>query len=507
MRPSQIFGVFTCACIVAAPLPATAAPPLQPGKPVPADTSPAGEDREARRLYDARMYPAAAEAFESLHATSRVPKHLFNAAMSRELAGHEGHAYLLLRRYLDLPDLQPNERARAQDRVLALQRRTVAVRIAVAPAEAQGKGLEISIRRAPSGSPIDVGRAPIELAGEVLSLLAVPGRSGEFELLLEKGPWELTAKALGFLDVRQDISVTTGQAQVTLALAPEPPPATPVTASFAPPEAVARGVDLTLTREGEAPRAEQVRQPALTWALPEGAYRLSARARGFLPLDASFTVARDPVALEVRLAPEPVVVPPPPPRRDPWALGLAIGGGIAAAGGVGLLVLGRVQYGRTLDRYAALVGDDPEMWFTASQNLIRSWMTYGAGAGLVGAGVGLGLGALGLHVEPRLRRPRILWGVAGGLGAVFALGGGLLVGRAGYRLQTTLEAHSDRFFALDGSAANAHIGAQHRVAASAALLGFGAGLALSSMLALVRKPRTRTTLIPTGTGVVWSGHF
>ena len=128
MRISQISGVVTSACMVAASLPAAAAPAASPT----VAAAPEG-DGEAKHLYNERKYPEAAQAFEKLWTATGTSKYLFNAAMARELAGHESHAYLLLRRYLATPGLQTDEAERARGRLEALRRRAVAVRLVIVP--------------------------------------------------------------------------------------------------------------------------------------------------------------------------------------------------------------------------------------------------------------------------------------------------------------------------------------------------------------------------------------
>src|SRR5690606_24041897 len=190
MRSTQIFSAVLGVSILAAPLPvqATRAPAPPPDE----------QDSEAKQLFGARKYPEAAVAFEQLFATSHAPKHLFNAAMARELAGHEGHAYLLLRRYLALPDLQPAETERAKDRLAALQRRTAVVRIIAASSEAtplQGRDLQFTIERTVTGSIHDPGRLPLVLDDELLPLLAAGPDT--VEIYLEQGPWVIGANAEG----------------------------------------------------------------------------------------------------------------------------------------------------------------------------------------------------------------------------------------------------------------------------------------------------------------------
>lgn len=505
MRISQISGVVTSACMVAASLPAAAAPAASPT--VAAAPAPEG-DGEAKHLYNERKYPEAAQAFEKLWTATGTSKYLFNAAMARELAGHESHAYLLLRRYLATPGLQTDEAERARGRLEALRRRAVAVRLVIVPEGKAPAGLVITLERTPSGSIHDAGRVPVEVSGELLAALAVPELPGAFDLFLEPGPWVLAGTAEGRAPGKQEVKIAPGQAQLALALPELPPPDFDVTANFAPPEAVAAGVDVTLTRDGEAPRNERVNAPALAWKLPTGAYRLSARAAGFLPVDAPFVVDRQPVALDVRFVPAQTDPPPVTPPRKGWVIGQAIGGGVLAVGGIALLAVGGGHWRTTLTRYGQFAGKNAADWDVASGNLFTSWKTYAAGAGLLGAGFGLGVGAVLTHFEAKFKKPKVVWGVGAGVGAALAIVGGIVEGRAGSGLSATQHDHAAQFAALADGAQNDFAGATHRGGAGAALLGLGAGVALSSILGLVRKPRAaRTSVLPSGTGVVWTGRF
>ncbi len=509
MRLSQISGVITSVCMVIAGRPAAAAP--TPGVATAGvATAPAvagEEDGEAKQLYNARKYPEAAVAFERLWTATKTSKYLFNAAMARELAGHESHAYLLLRRYLAATDLQPEEAERARGRVEALQRRAAAVRIVIVPEGAAPAGLVITLERVPSGSIHDAGRVPVEVSGELLAALAVPEIPGSFDMYLEAGPWTIAAAAEGRSAAKQEVKVSGGQAQIALAMPPLAPPPAMVTANFAPPEAVAAGVDVTLTRDGDAPRSERVTAPAAAWELTPGAYKLAARAAGFQPVDAAFNVEREPLALDVRFVPAVQDPPPLPPSRRGWVIGQAVGGGVLLVGGIALLAVGSGNWRTTLTRYGEFAGTNRDDWFVASGNLFTSWKTYAAGAGLLGAGIGLGFGAAVTHIESRLKRPRVLWGASAGVGAALAIAGGILEGRGGAGLQATQQDHAARFDALTDGAQNDYAGANHRGGAGAAMIGLGAGLVLAGILGLNRKPQSRTAVLPSGAGIVWTGRF
>jgi hypothetical protein len=512
MRFSQISGVIVSACIVTVTIPQAAAAPV-PGPaaaaPTVAPAAPGDEDAEAKQLFNARKYPEAAQAFEQLFARTQSPKHLFNAAMARELAGHEGHAYMLLRRYLTLQGLAPNEEARAKDRVDALQRRTVPVRLVIVPESLPADKLQVTIERTASGHVSDAGRAPLVMGPDLLAQFAVQGLPGQYDLFLEQGPWVFSAAAEGYEPGKQDAAFQAGQAQVAVALTPLAPPTAQVTANFAPQTAVDAGIDITLTHEGEPPHTEQVRSPAIAWELAPGAYRLAASARGFKKVEQQFTVDRDPVALDLRFEPEPVPEPKPKPSKsDPWLVGQAVGGGVLLVGGIAVLAVGSGNWRTTLDSYDAYAGKNVQNWDIAADNLFKSWKTYGAGAGLLGAGFGVGMGAVLTHYERKLSKPKTVWAIETGIGAGLAILGGILIGRAGSNLSATQDGHARNFDNLESGVRGDFAGMQHGVGGGSALLGFGTGLALSGVLGLIRTGRPKkTTVAPTGAGLVISGRF
>lgn len=509
MRFSQISGVVVSACIVTATLPQAAAARAPAAASTVAPAAPGDEDAEAKQLFNARKYPEAAQAFEQLFARTQTPKHLFNAAMARELAGHEGHAYVLLRRYLLLRGLAPNEEARARDRVDALQRRTVPVRLVIVPESLPADKLQVTIERTASGHAGDAGRAPLVMGPDLLAQFAVQGLPGQYDLFLEQGPWVFSAAAEGYEPGKQDAAFQTGQAQVAVVLTPLAPPTASVTANFAPQTAVDAGIDLTLTRDGDPPHTEQVRTPAIAWQLAPGPYKLAASAKGFKKVEQQFAVDKDPVALDLRFEPEPVPdIKPPPSKGDPWLIGQAVGGGVLLVGGIAVLAVGSGNWRTTLGRYDAYAGKSAMNWDIAADNLFKSWKIYGAGAGLLGAGIGVGAGAVLTYYERKLSKPKALWAIHTGVGAGLAIIGGLLIGRAGSNLATTQEGHARNFDDLEPGIRGDFARMQHAVGGGSALLGLGTGLALTGVLGLIRTGRPKkTTIAPTGTGLVISGRF
>jgi hypothetical protein len=420
MRPSRRLCALLGVSVLVGSLPAHAR--------TAATSPPAADDSDAKQLLRARKYPEAAAAFEQLFAATSAPEHLFDAAVARELAGHEGHAAALWRRYLAQPGLQPAEVERAEDRLAALERRTAAVQIVTLPHDLLARGLELTIEPGPAGR--DGQPPPLVLAGDLLPSFAAPDLPGVFTVPLERGTWVLSARADGHEPARHEFTVAGGRVQVELTLPAAAPVVAPVNLRVTPIEAITSGAELVLTREGDTPAHERLGSTAKIWQLAAGDYELDIRAPGYTPIHHRFTVAGEPLILEFTLVPEP---PEPAPaaslRPDAWTIGLAAGGGLTTVLGVILLGVGGARWSATLDRYRQYAGADRRNWNAASVNLFMAWKTYGAGAGLLGGGIGLGLGAVGMHFAPRLTRPRAMWAVGAAVGGVLAITGGLLIGR------------------------------------------------------------------------------
>lgn len=186
-------------------------------------------DALAKQLFREQRYLEAATAFEELWTAKQIPKGLFNAAMAREMMGHELHAFVLLREYLDIPELSASERAKAEDRLRVLQERAPKLRVVVSPADIPATRLDLHVRR----GAIDPGRAEVHLDGSALAVLAAPGEPGAYELPAEPGPWSLELTARGYTAGRASVTVVREQVnQTSLTLEPltdvvEPEPSNP----------------------------------------------------------------------------------------------------------------------------------------------------------------------------------------------------------------------------------------------------------------------------------------
>ena len=166
------------------------------------------EEATAKQLFAEARYPEAAVRYESLWSTTPTPKYLFNAAMARELAGHEAHAYLHLLEYLALNSLAPAEIEKARARMEALKQRTAALRLIVTPTpDSMRATLELKV----TGAPTDVGRVPLTLDPETLRRASVADATGTYDLYLEPGTWKLAVAAPGYVPESPEISVAEGE--------------------------------------------------------------------------------------------------------------------------------------------------------------------------------------------------------------------------------------------------------------------------------------------------------
>lgn len=459
--------------------------------PAPAASAPAVTEEEvrAKQAFTEGRYTEAATQYEALWSTSPTPKFLFNAAMARELAEHEAHAYLHLRRYLALSSLQPAEREKGLARLDALMKRTVRLRIQSTP-EAR---LTLTLELKPGGTATDVGRVPLNLDPEVLKLIAVPGTLGAYEMYVETGAWTVAAEAQGYVATRRELSVRSNEPLTAdLRLKAEAIPPTSVVATFSPPSAVAAGI--TVTVEGPSQRAQHVVPSSgeLTLRLPSGSYIVRADAPGFAAEAAKLTLTGETQALRISLNP---VSGPSDDRRRTFARGLQISGGTTMTLGLGLAVAGGLAFQPTLTDLVPYQ-DSNGAWRHKSGVPREQWRAlyfYDAGALLAG----LGATALGYGVAasrtPVGDRWKTRLGIGGALASI-----GLIVAVSTYEASGGLE---DIINALPRDLTSPKLGGL----LSANILGFaliGSGAALLALapteLKLVPAPRThvRAKIVP-----------
>lgn len=461
-----------------------------------------GPDALAKKMFREQRYPEAALEFERLWSEQGTPKYLFNAAMAREMMGHELQAFVHLQALVGLQGLPEAEITRAKDRIQGLRERTVKLRVRVAPADLPAGSLELRARR--GGGP-EEGAAPVEvhLDGTALATLAVPGAPGAYDLPVEVGRWELEFTSRGHGPGRTSVQATRGPASQIVVRLERLVDTVEVTAEFTPEAALVAGLDVSL--QGPAPEKvtrKRVEGSPVTWRLKPGAWTLEANAAGYEPVQRVFTVGAEPVRVQVQLAQA-------PRKGRRLALGLGVVGGVITISGVVALSMAVSEWGKVrkdhLDNtrgYFGVVDTTMlnEKWDKSDAALVKNWHKANAGAGVFGAGLGLGIGALAT-LAPRQRRVAIAQ-VA--VGALAGLGGGIAYGFviAGYREQRLIKLAGATqnpwpTTADDGAEVNqaraslnkSHVGG----IMSSVVLGMGAGFFVSgiAMLTFTANPRAR----------------
>lgn len=381
-------------------------------------------DALAKRLFREQQYPAAAAEFERLWTERSVPKHLFNAAMAREMMGHELQAFVHLHTFLAVPGLPEAEIVKAQDRIRALKERTIRLRVRVSPADLPAGTLALDARRR-DGSEPSPSVSEVRLEPATLETLAVPGAPGAYDLPLEVGQWDLEFAGRGYAPGRASVQAAPGPAYPVVVQLERISDTVDVTTEFMPAAAVTAGVEVVL--KGPAPATRQrVERSPVTWRLRPGAWTLEASAPGYEATRKDFTAGTEPVRLQVQLAQK---------RQDGrrLALGLGVAGGVMVV--TGAVVLG-VAGGKWMDsgeevlrKADAIAKPGSEKaanqikldeWGPATTDMRKDWDSMNVGAGLMGAGLGLWIGSV-TALTPRPRRAwiaEIAVGTATGAGGI-----------------------------------------------------------------------------------------
>lgn len=474
-----------------------------------------GPDALAKTMFREQRYPEAALEFERLWFAQRTPKYLFNAAMAREMMGHELQAFVHLQVFIGLPGLAEAEIARAKDRIQGLRERTVKLRVRVAPADLPAGALALNARRL-SGIAGHATPVEVHLDGATVAALAVPGAPGAYDLPVEVGRWELEFTSDGYGPGRTSLHAMRGPTSQNVVRLERLVDTVEVTAEFTPEAALEAGIDVSL--QGPAPEKvtrKRVERSPVTWRLKPGAWTLEANAAGFKPVRTAFTAGAEPVRMEVQLTQA-------PRKGRRLALGLGVAGGVmAVAGTVMLGILGSDWKGakkELLDETENVDGS-AEAWESASNRMRRDWEVTNAGAGILGVGLGAGLGSLATFA----RRRRPIWIVEISGGAAIAVGAAIGYDFALERFDTAYNIVRDakkKQGAGEWSGrgrSNGNLNRTHGEGiAGGLLIGVGVGVAVSGLVGLLYDLRgeirsRRTTIFPyskaDGAGVVLRGYF
>ncbi|MCY1064441.1 carboxypeptidase-like regulatory domain-containing protein [Nannocystis sp. RBIL2] len=314
---------------------ASVASSLTQGPANPAASAEKEEAKRARDAFDGKRYPEAAARYEDLWASSREARYLFNAAMARELAGHEAHAYFHLQRYLARPTMMAAEQEKGLGRLNDLKQRTVPLRVRSTP----GAELTLTLELKPSGAPTDVGRVPVKAEPEISKSVALSDEPGVYVIYVEPGTWTVSAAAPGYPPESGEVLVRSHEKpSLDLFLKAEAPAPMPVTVTFSPPAAVAGGIIVTTEGPGEPAQYTVPPSGELTIPLPAGTRLLRASAPGFESRTLSVSTTGGSQALTMELTPRGVSGAR--DSRQQFSHGLKIGGGTVLTLGLGLIIIG-----------------------------------------------------------------------------------------------------------------------------------------------------------------------
>lgn len=378
----------------------------------------------AARFFEGGRYVEAALEFEALRRDyPGDPSIVFNAAASRDAAGHFAHAVAYLREYLARADIGPDDRKQGEEQLAESVRKVTPVSLTVALPLEGPQSVTVIAR--------PVAASPADLRPELSFPVSSPRQPLKLEL--DPGKWVVRVEGAGYRPVEQSLEVTA------------------------------------------APQSLSLRPELVPTARPD-------------------------------VQPPPPSVPPEVIRRT--TRGLYIGGGAAAAVGLGLLGggVGVVHGGRVQGC------SDPTL-VRCRQRFARGLALRNVGASFLGGGASLAASALVWRADdPRKRM--IAWsalaavgGVGLVLGEVLVIRGAIPFSRDNTAPQGTLAGWSDHW-------------QEHRHSAlpalAATLRGLGVGLLAGAVTGLViqhkhlgkaRTLRVEPSAGPGQTGLVLSGRF
>jgi hypothetical protein len=193
----------------------------------------------AARFFEGGRYVEAALEFEALRRDFPGDASiLFNAAASRDAAGHFAHAVAYLRQYLARSDLGPDDRKQGEEQLAESARKVTPVALTVALPLEGPQAVTVIARPVPT--------SPADLRPELSFPLRSPRQP--FQLELDPGAWVVRVEGPGYEPAEQQIDVAT--APLSLSLRPQ----------------------LVPVAEPEPPRPERVVPPEVIRATTRGLY-------------------------------------------------------------------------------------------------------------------------------------------------------------------------------------------------------------------------------------------
>ncbi|MCY0991083.1 hypothetical protein OV203_28320 [Nannocystis sp. ILAH1] len=220
----------------AGPTATNAGAPAETTRPA-ASSDRAERTARAAEFFEGGRYVEAALEFEALRRDyPDEPSILFNAAASRDAAGHFAHAVAYVREYLGRTDIGPDDRKQGEEQLAEAARKVTPVTVTVTlPLE--GPQTVTVVARHVSSSPAD-------LRPELSFPLPNPRQSLKLEL--DPGAWSVRVEGSSYQSAEQQVAV--GSAPLAISLRPVLAPVVrpePPQARMVPPEVVkgtARGL-------------------------------------------------------------------------------------------------------------------------------------------------------------------------------------------------------------------------------------------------------------------------
>lgn len=434
--------------VLAVAAPVATNPPAAPGTGRATSPSEAERSEQAKKLYAEQRYIESAHAYESLYGEFKAPKYLFNAAAAREAAGHDAHAYVLFRRYLETPGLSADDHERGEARMAPLRRRTTVIQLQFSPSP-RPAGLTVTMTRD--------GVEPLQLDEEALQAL---DRRGVVEVWAEVGQWSVQAQAPGFRAAKSAVQATPGATRaLPLELAAAAGAEIPVQATNGSLTVQIQGRriprDLLLRfRRGNEIIERSSQAAESTWELPIGGWSVHAEGRDLTTDSESVQVVRGvPQQLSLSLQ-----------RTRASRLKLGVGGALAGTLGVVGVAFAIVES----KNFPGPCYCDTSGYERDFEKIQASYVPRAIAGSALGLSLGFGLGTLLMNTRRPV--PRVSLGLGAGLTIAAAVAAVVLAS------MKRIEVTSFEEFRVEKNRE------QQGVAAIVGLSSFGVGMMTSTFL-------------------------
>ncbi|MCY1060724.1 hypothetical protein OV142_36900 [Nannocystis sp. SCPEA4] len=193
----------------AGPTATNAGAPAETTRPA-ASSDRAERTTQAADFFEGGRYVEAALEFEALRRDHPdEPSLLFNAAASRDAAGHFAHAVAYVREYLARTDIGPDDRKQGEEQLEEAVRKVTPVTVTVTLPLEGPQTVSVVARH--------VSKSPADLRPELSFPLTNPRQPLKLEL--DPGAWVVRVEGSGYQSAEQQIAV--GSAPLAISLRPE----------------------------------------------------------------------------------------------------------------------------------------------------------------------------------------------------------------------------------------------------------------------------------------------